>query len=393
MKKSIAVLGIFLLSLVSAKIFEVPLQRADSRSEEFKSFAQNNLILDIGDGFLPNKVQVMPALPLLNLKKPEVELGNYLSVQYYGEIKIGTPPQHFKVIFDTGSSNIWVPSSECMLSLACWNHNFYTASKSSTFNNNGTLFSITYGSGAIEGYISQDVVSVGGLSADDVSFGEITKLRGVGFISGKFDGIMGMAFQEIAAQKTKPFVYSLYEQGKIGEPSFSFYLSKQPNQPGSSLVFGGVNMDYADGPFKYYDLIEKTWWVIDMDDLRVNNVSYASNIKYKAIVDSGTSLLVGPSEIVNPILAQFPSSIDCNEIDSYPDLSVIIANDEYVLKPSDYILKFKIGGYVECSVGIQAMDDLGSPTFILGDVFMRAYYTHYDMGRGRVGFAKARDIA
>ena len=92
-------------------------------------------------------------------------------------------------------------------------------------------------------------------------------------------------------------------------------------------------------------------------------------------------------------MAQFPSSIDCNEIDSYPDLSVIIANDEYVLKPSDYILKFKIGGYVECSVGIQAMDDLGSPTFILGDVFMRAYYTHYDMGRGRVGFAKARDIA
>ena len=48
---------------------------------------------------------------------------------------------------------------------------------------------------------------------------------------------------------------------------------------------------------------------------------------------------------------------------------------------------------MECSVGLQAMDDLGSPTFILGDVFMRAYYTHYDMGRGRVGFAKARDIA
>ena len=69
-----------------------------------------------------------------------------------------------------------------------------------------------------------------------------------------------MAFQEIAAQKTKPFVYSLYEQGKIDEPSFSFYLSKQPNQRGSSLVFGGVNMDYADGPFRYYDLVEKTWW-------------------------------------------------------------------------------------------------------------------------------------
>lgn len=82
------------------------------------------------------------------------------------------------MVFDTGSSNLWVPSKECKLSAACYLHKTFDSAKSSTYKVNGTKFNITYGSGAVVGYLGVDTVGIAGLTAKSVTFGQITKLEG-----------------------------------------------------------------------------------------------------------------------------------------------------------------------------------------------------------------------
>merc|ERR1712147_77787 len=108
---------------------------------------------------------------------PEVKITNYLDAQYYGPITIGTPPQDFTVIFDTGSSNLWVPSSLCPDAegrghVACKVHNTYNSTESSTYEEDGQEFKIAYGTGSMIGFDSIDNVVFGELTADDQTFAE-----------------------------------------------------------------------------------------------------------------------------------------------------------------------------------------------------------------------------
>ncbi len=127
-----------------------------------------------------------------------VQILNFADAQYYGPVSIGTPKQNFTTVFDTGSSNLWVPSTLCSIfSLGCDFHTQYNAKKSSTYTANGTAFSIQYGTGALVGVISQDDVTLGGLTVKQQGFAQATKEPGITFLVARFDGILGMAWQRI----------------------------------------------------------------------------------------------------------------------------------------------------------------------------------------------------
>lgn len=124
-----------------------------------------------------------------------------MNAQYFTEIELGTPPQVFKVILDTGyailfrlndmplmlhtsSSNLWVPSTQCT-SIACFLHTKYDSGASSSYKANGSEFAIQYGSGSMEGFVSQDTLTIGDLTIKGQDFAEATKEPGLAFAFGK----------------------------------------------------------------------------------------------------------------------------------------------------------------------------------------------------------------
>ena len=214
----------------------------------------------------------------------------------FSEIEIGTPPQKFKVVLDTGSSNLWVPSSECG-SIACYLHSKYDSSSSSTFQKNGSEFEIRYGSGSLSGFVSEDTVKIGDLKLEHQQFAEATSEPGLAFAFGRFDGILGLGFDSISVNKIVPPFYNMLNQKKIDKPVFAFYLG-DANKEGQDSVatFGGVDKDHYTGELVKLPLRRKAYWEVDFDSIALgDNVAELDNTG--VILDTGTSLIALPSTL------------------------------------------------------------------------------------------------
>ncbi|XP_024968112.1 aspartic proteinase oryzasin-1-like [Cynara cardunculus var. scolymus] len=254
------------------------------------------------DGKYGNGLKTTP-LGLGDSSVDFVPLTNYLDAQYYGEIGIGSPPQTFTVIFDTGSSNLWVPSSKCIFSIACYFHHRFKGTQSSTYTKIGDALQISYGSGTISGFSSKDAVQVGDLCIEDQDFIEVTKEGSLSFVLGKFDGILGLGFKEISVGDLQPVWYNMIDQGLVKEQVFSFWLNRnEDDEEGGELVFGGVDPSHFIGEHSYVPVTKKGYWQFNMGDFLIGNQSTGfCEGGCAAIVDSGTSLLAGPTTIVTEI--------------------------------------------------------------------------------------------
>jgi len=240
-----------------------------------------------------------------------VAMSNYMDAQYYGEIAIGTPSQKFTVVFDTGSSNLWVPSSKCgFLQVPCDLHAKFDSKASETYEADGTPFAIEYGCGSLSGFLSKDDVKIGDLTVKGQYFAEATKEPGIAFLFSKFDGILGLGFDTISVDKVTPVFYNMMEQKLIEKNMFSFWLNRTSNEDGSAsvvggeLVFGGSDPKHFVGEHTYAPVTREGYWQIKMDDFKVAGRSLGmceGEQGCQVIADTGTSLLTGPSEVVAKI--------------------------------------------------------------------------------------------
>jgi len=327
----------------------------------------------------------------------DVPLSNFLNAQYFSEITLGTPPQTFKVVLDTGSSNLWVPSTHCS-SIACFLHAKYDSTASSTYKENGTEFKIQYGSGSLEGIISQDVLTIGDLKVKKQDFAESTKEPGLAFAFGKFDGILGLAYDTIAVNHVVPPFYQMINQGLLDSPVFGFWLgdtSAGEGAPGGEATFGGIDENHYDGKITYVPVRRKAYWEVELESVAFGKETMELE-NTGAAIDTGTSLIALPTdiaEILNKEIGATKSwngqyTVDCAKIPDLPDLTFTFGGKKYPISASDYILQVQ-GSCISSFTGLDIPEPLG-PIWIIGDVFLRRYYTVYDLGRNAVGFAKSR---
>ncbi|KAJ7411424.1 Cathepsin E [Pitangus sulphuratus] len=407
------------------------------------------------DVFARRYLHCFPADIALSVGTASERLYDYMNAQYYGVVNVGTPPQRFTVVFDTGSSNFWVPSAYC-ISEACRVHQKFKSFKSDSYEHGGEAFSLQYGSGQLLGIAGKDTLQISNISIKGQDFGESVFEPGTTFVLAHFDGVLGLGYPSLAVGNALPVFDSIMNQRLVEEPVFSFYLKRgDDTENGGELILGGIDHSLYKGSIHWVPVTEKSYWQIHVNNIKIQGrVAFCSH-GCEAIVDSGTSLITGPSSQIRRLqeyIGASPSNtgevktvrtensqagretdiwckeligkftitcyrslefkgqyvnkdklipsqsvhriqflVDCRRLSSLPHISFTIGHHEYKLTAEQYILKESIDDQTFCMSGFQSLDipTRTGPLWILGDVFMSAFYCIFDRGNDRVGFAKA----
>jgi hypothetical protein len=279
-----------------------------------------------------------------------------------------------------------------MYSASCWAvpcfyHDKYDNKKSSSYKQDGRPFKITYGSGSIDGTVSQDLAKLGDASAASFAFGEVTAVSGVAFLASQMSGILGLAYDTISVDKLPTFV----DQSDLADKSFSFVLKNNPEE--SYITMPGYDEQLVgSNKFTFHDVVEQRYYSLKLDSV-AQGTNKTSTTGYKAVIDSGTSVIVGPKTLVEPLIAGITVNDDCTGVEQLPNLTFEIDGLDYVLTPNDYVLTVVQGTDKECVMGVIAGDfPANFQYFILGDSFMRKYYSFFDKKNNRVGFIDTQKL-
>ncbi|NXI36000.1 PEPA protein, partial [Galbula dea] len=368
-----------LVALAQCRVSRVPLRKEKSLRQTLQEH-----------GLLEQYLQQHPYnpaakyFPTLLSAEP---LQNYMNNEYYGTISIGTPGQTFTVMFDTGSSNLWVPSVYCS-SQACSNHNLFNPADSSTFISTNDSVSISYGTGSMTGVLGYDTVTVADIQVTNQIFGLTETEPGDFFYYCPFDGILGLAFPSISSAGATPVFDNMMTEGLVAEDLFSVYLSND-EQSGSFVLFGGIDSSYTTNGIAWIPLSAETYWQITMDSVYIGGQPVACTQGCQAIVDTGTSLLVVPNSILGTLLASLGANsngqISCSAVSSLPDLVYYLNGNAFPVPPSAYVIESE----GQCALGLEGMDvpTESGELWILGDVFIRQYYVIFNRANNMVGLS------
>lgn len=214
----------------------------------------------------------------------------------------------------------------------------------------------------MEGFVSQDTFRIGDLAIPSVDFAEATKEPGLAFAFGKFDGILGLAYDTIAVNHITPPFYHMMNKNMIDAPVFSFRLGSS-EEDGGEAIFGGIDDNAYTGKIQYVPVRRKAYWEVELqkvslgnDELDLENTGAAIDTGgllrcpfgiVLLIELLGTSLIALPTDMAEMLNTQIGASkswngqytVDCSKVPSLPDLTLTFGGQPYILKGTDYILE------------------------------------------------------
>lgn len=339
------------------------------------------------------------------------------------KVEIGTPPQEFLLLFDTGSADTWIPSTECSAMDGCPTFlKHFNKSESSTYQELQDEFLITYGIGSAKGNYFKDVMSFVG-ETRIVSQTLATVNKAVGPISEQdastdvdhiiLDGILGAGlsngtarFLQGKGERYDPFPISLYKAGLIPNPVFSVSM----NNDGGKLVLGDIDTEAITDKFIYTNLVNNNRWSVNVQGFQFHNhkdQEESRNFKFNQEtpfgIDTGSNFMYLPRALANDLALSITLNgtftlnengvynIDCQFQSSHDSINIYFKSsiDNSLVNinlPVSQLIAKKASDN-QCSLLFIPSDD----KFILGNMVLRQFVTVFDFGDiPRIGFAPSK---
>jgi Eukaryotic aspartyl protease len=321
---------------------------------------------------------------------------------YLCPVQIGTPAQTLLLDFDTGSSDLWVWSTELPASQqkgsAGAQNVVFDASKSSTFKKTaGSTWNISYGDGSsASGDVGTDTVAIGGVAIKNQAV-ELAKKMSSSFASGSGSGLLGLAWGNINTVKPTPVatvVANMISQKDIPASAelFTAHLGSWrdqsddgPDGEGQSFyTFGYIDQTILTnaGAQPKYAAVDNSqgFWQFGSESYSINGktVSQDGNT---AIADTGTTLALVSDDACSAIYAAIPGAKydqsnqgyifpTSTTADKLPDVAFAVGDNLFSVQKEDLAFADAGNGFVYG--GIQSR---GSNSFdILGDTFLKSVY-------------------
>ncbi|AEO53939.1 hypothetical protein MYCTH_2295885 [Thermothelomyces thermophilus ATCC 42464] len=331
-------------------------------------------------------------------------------VEYLAPVQIGTPPQTLMLNFDTGSSDLWVFSSETP-SRQQNGQKIYKIEESSTARRlSNHTWSIQYGDGSRSaGNVYLDTVSVGGVNVFNQAVESATFVSSSFVTDAASSGLLGLGFDSINTvkpTKQKTFISNALESLEMG--LFTANLKKA--EPGN-YNFGFIDETEFVGPLSFID-VDSTdgFWQFDATGYSIQLPEPSGNITgtpfravaHTAIADTGTTLLLLPPGIAQAYYWQVQGARQAPEVGgwvmpcnaSMPDLTLHIGTYKAVI-PGELIPYAPVDTddmdtATVCYGGIQSAS--GMPFAIYGDIFFKAQFTVFDVENLKLGFAPKPEL-